>query len=80
MRTAIRLVRRVRGQGAAAKRAEDLPTRSSSIDGGRRRPGQGEPTNRSDVEPKPWAPAWHGLAESATSIARHPPGLGPDDA
>jgi hypothetical protein len=59
---------------------DHLPTRSSSIDRGRRRPGHAEPTTTRDVEPKTWASARHGLAESATSIARHPPGRGLDDA
>jgi len=32
------------------------------------------------VEPRNWTLAWHGLAESATSIARQIPGLGSDQA
>ncbi len=59
---------------------DDLPTRSSSIDRRRRRPGYAEPTTTKDVEPKTWALARHGLTESATSIARHPPGRTLDDA
>src|SRR5271156_4724515 len=50
---------------------DDLPTRSSSIDRGRRRPGHAEPTTTRDVEPRTWALARHGLTESATSIAGH---------
>ncbi len=53
---------------------DDLPTKSSSID------RDAAPTTTRDVEPKTWALARHGLAESATSIARHPPGRGLDDA
>ena len=68
------------GEVAPEGARDDLPTRSSSIDRGRRRPGHAEPTTTRDVEPKTWALARHGLAESATSIARHPPGRGLDDA
>ena len=50
---------------------DDLAARSS-IDRGRRRLGYAEPTTTRDVEAKTWALARHGLAESATSIARHP--------
>ena len=81
VRTAIRLGSTPEGGEVAPEDArDDLPTRSSSIDRGRRRPGHAEPTTTRDVEPKTWALARHGLAESATSIARHPPGRGLDDA
>jgi hypothetical protein len=68
------------GEVAPGGVRDDLPTRLSSIDRGRRRPGHAEPTTTRDVEPKTWALARHGLSESATSIARHPPGRGLVDA
>jgi hypothetical protein len=68
------------GEVASEGVRDDLQTKSSSIDRGRRRPGHAEPTTTRDVEPKTWALARHGLAESATSIARRPPGRGLDDA
>jgi hypothetical protein len=53
---------------------DDLETKLSSIDRESRRPGHAEPTTTRGVEPKTWALARHGLAESAISIAHHPPG------
>lgn len=71
-----------RGGGVVAPEGvrDDLRTGFSSIDRGRWRPGHAEPTTTRDAEPKTCASARHGLAESATLIASHPPGRRLDDA
>ena len=61
------------GEVASEDVRDDLPSRfDQSIAGDG--PGHAKLTATGDVEPKTWALERNGLAESANSIACHPPG------